>query len=57
MSDILDKIRVAQFSARMNAIRNGRNPQMASIHAGEQVVVEDVRRMEAEALAEIESRK
>jgi hypothetical protein len=48
--DLLKRIRRAQVYAMEAAVLTGSNLQMASIMAGEQVVIEDLRRKEAERL-------
>ncbi|HDZ38626.1 MAG TPA: hypothetical protein ENH62_10125 [Marinobacter sp.] len=60
MADLTNRIRNAQIRAREDAAIRGASLgeiQMAGVGAAEQIVVGDVRRMEAEALAQIESRK
>jgi hypothetical protein len=46
MSDLLERIQQAQIIAREQALLNGQNVEMASIHAGEQAVIEHLRSME-----------
>lgn len=53
MSDLIERIRVAQREARERAAINGTSIQMASIMAGERVVIENLRRMEARAECEV----
>ena len=49
MTNLLDRIRHAQLLAREEAAVNGGNICMAGVLAGEQVVIDNLRRMEAEA--------
>lgn len=55
MSDLTNKIRYAQIRARESAAINGGNIQMAGVHAAEQVVIDNLRKMEAKAVKEIKS--
>lgn len=55
MSDLLDKIRSAQITAREDAAINGGNIHMAGVMAGEQVVIDNLRRQEAEAKKKLSS--